>query len=101
VEIQGRWIVDLMQKMERHNIRYISAKLAAERKIVKINNLTLFPTTISIYMGGGISDKVYEPVFNAGGIPAYTRNNRAALDPMEGFEIVTNEMRDGRSEARL
>lgn len=78
VEVQGRWIVDLMQKMERNNIKYINAKPAAaeawKSKIVKLTNLTLFPRTNSTYKGGCVPGKIYEPVCYAGGIPAYIRD---------------------------
>ncbi|KAF4120333.1 putative flavoprotein CzcO associated with the cation diffusion facilitator CzcD [Geosmithia morbida] len=92
VEVQGRWIVDMIRKMERQNIRYINPKKDAasqwKDRLVAINNATLFPTTKSTYMGGSIPDKVFEPVCFPGGIPQYARIIRDALDTMEGFECV-------------
>ncbi|KAI6362902.1 hypothetical protein MCOR25_006051 [Pyricularia grisea] len=92
VEVQGRWIADMMDKMSRGGIRYVNPKPEAadayKKKIVELNDRTLFPTTRSTYMGGSIPGKVYEPVCWAGGIPAYKQEIRAALDRMDGFEIV-------------
>ncbi|TLD14597.1 hypothetical protein PspLS_11061 [Pyricularia sp. CBS 133598] len=92
VEVQGRWVADMMDKMSRGGIRYVNPKPEAadayKKKIIDLNNRTLFPTTRSTYMGGGIPGKAYEPVCWAGGIPAYKQEIRAALDRMDGFEIV-------------
>lgn len=97
VEIQGRWIADLIQKMERKNIRYINPKSTAadswKAKIVQRTERTLFPTTKSTYMGGDIPGKVYEPVCYGAGVPAYAREIRAALDTMDGLDIVFDETR--------
>lgn len=92
VEVQGRWIADCIDKIRRNNIRYIDPKPeAADRwkdHVVELNEKTLFPTTRSTYMGGSIPGKKVEPVCYAGGIPAYKREIRQALDSMDGFEIV-------------
>lgn len=92
VEVQGRWIADCMDKMEKQGIKYIDPKQEATDKwkehVLELNNRTLFPTTKSTYMGGSIPDKVYEPVCYSGGIPAYKVEIRQALDSMEGFNIV-------------
>ncbi|KAF4469809.1 steroid monooxygenase [Fusarium albosuccineum] len=92
VEVQGRWIVDAIDKMQHNNIKYINPKQQAadewKKHIVELNDRSLFPTTRSTYMGGSIPDKVYEPVCYSNGIPAYKREIRAALDSMEGFEVV-------------
>lgn len=92
VEVQGRWIADMMDKMSRGGIRYVNPRPEAadayKKKIVELNDRTLFPTTRSTYMGGNIPGKVYEPVCWAGGIPAYKQEIRAALDRMDGFEVV-------------
>ena len=92
VEVQGRWIADFIQKMEQDKIKYINPKPdAADRwkdHVVEINQTSLFPTTKSTYMGGSIPDKVFEPVCYPGGIPDYAREIRAALDSLEGFDVV-------------
>lgn len=93
VEIQGRWIVDLIDKMQRNGIKYVNPKREAaeqwKKHILGLNDRTLFPTTRSTYMGGCIPGKVYEPVCYSGGIPAYKAEIRQALDSMEGFEVVS------------
>lgn len=92
VEVQGRWIVDCLEKMKLEGIRYINPRPEASKAwkdhIVKLNNMSLFPTTRSTYMGGSIPGKAFEPVCYAGGIPTYVTEIRQALDTMEGFEIV-------------
>jgi hypothetical protein len=93
VEIQGRWIVDLIDKMQQNGIKYVNPKREAaeqwKKHILELNDRTLFPTTRSTYMGGSIPGKAYEPVCYSGGIPAYKVEIRAALDSMEGFEVVS------------
>ncbi|KAJ3548842.1 hypothetical protein NM208_g803 [Fusarium decemcellulare] len=92
VEVQGRWILDMIMKMEQSGIRYINPKPEAadewKQHVLDLNNLTLFPTTTSTYMGGSIPGKAYEPVCFSGGIPLYRQEIRAALDSMQGFEAV-------------
>ncbi|KAJ4253395.1 hypothetical protein NW762_010552 [Fusarium torreyae] len=92
VEVQGRWIADCIDKMNSNNIKYINPKPGAanewKQHILDLNNISLFPTTRSTYMGGSIPDKIYEPVCYSGGIPRYKREIREALDHMKGFEIV-------------
>ena len=93
VEVQGRWIADMVDKMHRQNIKYVNPKAEAaeqwKKHIVELNDKTLFPTTTSTYMGGNVPGKAYEPVCYSGGIPAYKAEIRAALDSMQGFEVVT------------
>jgi hypothetical protein len=92
VEIQGRWIADAIDKMNKNNIKYINPKPEAAKEwkqhILDLNNRSLFPTTRSTYMGGSMPNKIVEPVCYTGGIPAYTKEIREALDSMEGFDIV-------------
>lgn len=94
VEIQGRWIADMVDKVNRQNIKYVNPKREAaeewKKHILELNNKSLFPTTRSTYMGGSIPGKVYEPVCFSGGIPMYKREIRQALDEMTGFEVVAN-----------
>ncbi|KAI9368719.1 hypothetical protein BJX61DRAFT_550200 [Aspergillus egyptiacus] len=94
VAVQGRWIADMIAKIEAHGLKYINPKPEAaeawRRHIVELNDGTLFPTTRSTYMGGSIPGKVYEPVCYSAGIPAYAMEIRKALDSWEeGFELVT------------
>ena len=56
VEIQGRWIRDAINKINRDKIKYINpTKEASDKWKQRVNDLakpTLFPTTKSTYMGG-------------------------------------------------
>ena len=92
VQVQGRWIADVIDKMEKHNIKYINPKAdsakAWKQHILELNDRTLFPTVKSTYMGGSIPDKIFEPVCYSGGIPAYVVEIRKALDDMSGFDVV-------------
>ncbi|KAF2098477.1 HK97 family phage prohead protease [Rhizodiscina lignyota] len=92
VEVQGRWICDCIQKIERENLKYINptdeAVKAWKKRINDISDATLFPTTRSTYMGGSIPGKAFEQVNYAGGIPAYCVEIRNALDGWVGFETV-------------
>jgi cation diffusion facilitator CzcD-associated flavoprotein CzcO len=92
VEVQGRWIVDCIRKMEHQNIKYINPTTAAtkvwKQRINDISNASLFPTTKSTYMGGSMPGKAFEQVNYAGGIPNYIIECRAALDGWNGFEVV-------------
>ncbi|KAK8101985.1 hypothetical protein PG999_012359 [Apiospora kogelbergensis] len=92
VEVQGRWIADLVDKMQRQGIKYVNPKAEAaaqwKKHIVELNDRSLFPTTRSTYMGGNVPGRAYEPVCYTGGLPTYKAEIREALDSMEGFEVV-------------
>jgi cation diffusion facilitator CzcD-associated flavoprotein CzcO len=95
VEIQGRWIVDAIKKIQREDIKYIDptpeATKAWKAKINELSDKSLFPTTRSTYMGGSLPGKAFEQTNWAGGIPAYKETIRAALPTLEGFRVVHNE----------
>jgi cation diffusion facilitator CzcD-associated flavoprotein CzcO len=92
VEVQGRWIVDCIRKIERENLKYINptpeATKAWKKHINDLSNASLFPTTKSTYMGGSMPGKAFEQVNYAGGIPSYAVEIREALDGWNGFETV-------------
>ena len=92
VEVQGRWVVNCMEKMKQQHIRYIDAKpeaAAAYKEGLKaFMDLTLFPTTKSTYMGSSIPGKTFEPMCYMKGLPAYAVEIQQALDSMEGFDVV-------------
>ncbi|RCI13548.1 hypothetical protein L249_5596 [Ophiocordyceps polyrhachis-furcata BCC 54312] len=92
IEVQGRWIADCIDKVERSGIKFVNARPEAARawkdEVVDINNSTLFPTTRSTFMGGNVPGKPFEPVAYAGGLCNYAETIRAALDSMEGFDLV-------------
>ena len=92
VEVQGRWIVDAIQKANRDGLKYINptdeATQAWKKRINALSDATLFPTTKSTYMGGSMPGKAFEQVNFAGGIPQYAIEIREALDSWKGFECV-------------
>ncbi|KID97940.1 Flavin monooxygenase-like protein, partial [Metarhizium majus ARSEF 297] len=95
-EVQGRWIADMLDKMQRQDIKYVNPKREAAREwtrhVVELNDKTLIPTTKSTYMGGNVPGKVYEPMCYAAGVASYRAEIRAALDSMQGFEVVSNRI---------
>jgi hypothetical protein len=83
MEIQGRC----------GGVKYINPKTEAaskwKQRVVNLNNVTLFPTTKSTYIGGNVPGKAFEPLTYAAGLPAYKNEIRAALNNWtEGFEVV-------------
>ncbi|CAI6340068.1 unnamed protein product [Periconia digitata] len=88
VECQGDWIVDAMKKLKDEDIKYCDATKEAEeawrRKVTELSDKTLFPGTSSWYMGANIPGKPREQLNWAGGIPAYSKECREALD--NGFQ---------------
>jgi hypothetical protein len=90
--VQGRWIVDAIQKAERENIKYIDPTPEATKewkdRINYLSNISLFPTTKSTYMGGSLPGKAFEQVNYAGGIPAYVVEIREKLPGWKGFRVV-------------
>ncbi|ORY17068.1 HK97 family phage prohead protease [Clohesyomyces aquaticus] len=92
VEVQGRWIVDCINKVSREGLKYINptqeATLEWKKRINQLSDRTLFPTTRSTYMGGSMPGKAFEQVNYAGGIPQYAIEIREALDGWKGFQTV-------------
>lgn len=93
IELQGRWITAMIDKLSgQKDVKYFNPKREAsdewKQRIVAMNNATLFPTARSTFMGGSIPGKTYEPMCYMGGIPAYKLELYAALDSMEGFDLV-------------
>lgn len=75
VEVQGRWISDVIKLMERGGVKYINPTQDAQneykKKINYLSDITLFPTVKSTYMGGSKPDKAFEQTNYAGGIHNY------------------------------
>jgi cation diffusion facilitator CzcD-associated flavoprotein CzcO len=93
VEVQGRWIADVIKTMERRAIMSIDPLPEAARewkaKIEVLSNATLFPTVQrSTYMGGTIPGKPFEQLNWTGGLPRYTDEIRGVLPELKGFKIV-------------
>jgi len=88
VEIQGDWIVDAIVKLRNEGITYCDPTHEAEqqwhKKVMELNDKTLFPQTKSWYMGDNVPGKVREQLNFTGGFPLYKQMARSALD--NGFE---------------
>ncbi|PYH88406.1 putative flavo protein [Aspergillus ellipticus CBS 707.79] len=95
IEIQGRWIRDAIKHMERQGIRSINPTAGAcrtwKKQITAFSKASLFPTTSSTYMGGGIPGKAYELVSYPGGQPLYARQIHDALPAFAGFEVLKGD----------
>lgn len=93
VEVQGRWIVDTIRKMEKEQVKYIDPTEEASKEwknhINALSDISLFPTTKSTYMGGSLPGKAFEQTCYAGGIPKYAEEIRAALPDWKGFRVVS------------
>lgn len=92
IEVQGRWIMDAIKKIQQHGVKYINPTSQAskewKRHINKLSDISLFPTTRSTYMGGNVPGKTFEQVNYAGGVPAYLKDIEKALPKFEGFTVV-------------
>ncbi|KAK0252820.1 hypothetical protein LTS09_011977 [Friedmanniomyces endolithicus] len=92
VEVQGRWIADVIKKCETEGIKYINptdeASKEWKKRINYLSELTLMPTTKSTYMGGSDPNKAFEQTCYAGGLYAYGKEIRAVLPDLKGFDIV-------------
>ena len=75
VEVQGRWIRDVIKMIHRQGLKYIDATPEATKEwkkhINELSDITLLPTTRSTFMGGSIPGKVREQVNYAGGVGEY------------------------------
>ncbi|KJZ75315.1 hypothetical protein HIM_05241 [Hirsutella minnesotensis 3608] len=101
-EIQGRWVADMVDKLEVRGAKYVDASREASRRwkaeVKRLNDGMLFPRTRhSNYMGGNAPGKMEEPMCFTGGLPAYTRVIRQALDTMDGFDVVYEQARSEQS----
>ena len=71
VEVQGRWISDVIRYCERNGVKYINPTQEAQaewkKKINHLSDISLFPTVKSTYMGGSKPDKAFEQTNYAGG----------------------------------
>ncbi|TKA75117.1 hypothetical protein B0A55_05024 [Friedmanniomyces simplex] len=92
VEVQGRWITDVIKKCESEGIKYINATEEAskewKKKINALSDISLFPTTKSTYMGGSDPNKAFEQTNYAGGLYAYGKDIRSVLPDLRGFDVV-------------
>ncbi|KAL4970177.1 flavin-containing monooxygenase [Aspergillus stella-maris] len=92
IEIQGNWIVDAIQKLDKEGLKYVEPKLEAEQgwkaQLQAIANMTLFVKADSWYMGANIPGKKREMINWPGGSILYDQICRKALEDWEGFVTV-------------
>lgn len=111
IEVQGRWITDVIKSCERNGVKYINPKQEAQaewkKKINHLSDISLFPTVKSTYvnfipsfdekltdlaqfryMGGSKPDKAFEQTNYAGGLHNYGEEIRAVLPKLDGFNVV-------------
>jgi cation diffusion facilitator CzcD-associated flavoprotein CzcO len=92
VEIQGRWIRDAINLINRQGLKYVDPTPEASKdwkqRINDLSNATLLPTTRSTYMGGSVPGKAFEQVNYAGGVGQYRDEIRAKLTGWSGFKTV-------------
>ena len=83
VEVQGRWIPDVINMIDAQGLKFTDATEGAshewKKRINKLSDCSLFPTTRSTYMGGSLPGKAREQVNYAGGLAQYKQEIRAAL----------------------
>ncbi|KAI9657049.1 MAG: hypothetical protein M1821_003215 [Bathelium mastoideum] len=92
VEVQGRWIRDVINMINTQGLKYIDPTEEAsqewKKRVNELSDASLFPTTKSTYMGGSLPGKAFEQVNYAGGVGKYKEEIRAALPGWKGFRTV-------------
>jgi cation diffusion facilitator CzcD-associated flavoprotein CzcO len=91
-EVQGEWIVRLLDHLRQRNCTRIEATVAAEEawraQVLALADSTLFPRADSWYLGVNIPGKVREMLSFTGGLPAYmAKCTESAERGYEGFAI--------------
>ncbi|KAL4749993.1 hypothetical protein BDW72DRAFT_213756 [Aspergillus terricola var. indicus] len=92
IELQARWIIEAIRKIDESGLSYIEPTEEAEKTwkatINQIADMTLFPKANSWYMGANIPGKKREMLNFPGGIPMYEEMCFKALQNWEGFTTV-------------
>lgn len=74
-EIQGDWVIQFIEDMDRKNVQRVEAESEAteewREKTLEIIEHTLFPLANSWYMGANIPGKHREILVYPGGLPSY------------------------------
>jgi cyclohexanone monooxygenase len=91
-EVQGDWIVRLLDHLRQRNCTRIEATVAAEEawraQVLALADSTLFPRADSWYFGANIPGKPREMLTFAGGLPMYMEKCKESADRgYEGFAI--------------
>ncbi|KAF2475002.1 FAD/NAD(P)-binding domain-containing protein [Lindgomyces ingoldianus] len=89
-ELQGDWIVNVINHMKLKGLRRIEAEAEGEKKwkedILRFANASLLPTAKSWYMGDNIPGKPREPLIYLGGVPTYYKTiSECAANGYMGF----------------
>lgn len=94
IESQVDIVTDLIQKLQRENVKSIEPQHDHEVKwkdaIQTACDRTLLPLTDSWYMGANIPGKKREQLNYISGIEQYERECRAAIENLEGFAVQYN-----------
>ncbi|KAI4664054.1 uncharacterized protein J4E79_003554 [Alternaria viburni] len=91
-ELQGGWILQMMNHMKEKSLRKIVAQKESEdqwKKLIwKLANASLLPSVDSWYMGSNIPGKPREPLMYIGGVPTYYKTiNETAENGYTGFDL--------------
>jgi cyclohexanone monooxygenase len=91
-EVQGDWMIDLLEHLANHGITRIEATRDAEAawrdQVLGIASMTLFPRADSWYMGANIPGKPREMLNWPGGLQLYLAACReSAADGYRGFVL--------------
>ncbi|KAF3484061.1 cyclohexanone 1,2-monooxygenase [Arthroderma uncinatum] len=92
IEIQGRWIVEVIKKIQKNGWKYVHPTSEAQEiwkeKVNAVSNITLLPQTDSWYMGANIPGKKREQLNYAGGLKRYEVESQDALKAWDGFVVA-------------
>jgi cation diffusion facilitator CzcD-associated flavoprotein CzcO len=91
-EVQGDWIVRLLDHLRQGNYTRVEATVAAEEawraQVLALADATLFPRADSWYLGANIPGKPREMLSFTGGLPAYLAKCRESAERgYEGFAL--------------
>jgi cyclohexanone monooxygenase len=91
-EVQGDWIVRLLDHLRQRNYTRVEATVAAEEawraQVLELADATLFPRADSWYVGANIPGKPREMLSFTGGLPAYLAKCRESAERgYEGFAL--------------
>jgi cation diffusion facilitator CzcD-associated flavoprotein CzcO len=91
-EVQGDWIVQLLDHLRQRNYTRVEATVPAEKawraQVIALADATLFPRADSWYLGANIPGKPREMLAFTGGLPAYIAKCRESADRgYDGFAL--------------
>ena len=91
-ELQGDWIVQLLDHLRQRNFTRVEATVPAEEawraQVIEVASGTLFPRADSWYVGANVPGKPREMLSFAGGLSTYmAKCNESAERGYEGFTI--------------